>query len=327
MRGSEPRSARLRAALLAAVALAAAGHAASARAEVVNRIVATIDGEPVTQVELEQFADAARRRAGAAGETLPVLGERDMLDELVLEKIIKKQVDSQGLAASEQQIDNYITSIRERNNLSEEQLKQVLIEQNLSWEQYRAQVRADIERANLINKEIRTKVNVSPEEVERYYKAHLDEYGTPARVHVRLISLLLPRDATAEQKAALRTDAARIRKEAADGKDFAELAKAHSQGPGAAEGGDIGEVAPGQMQPEFEKAVTGLSPGKVSDVIETDTGYHIFKLEKREGESHQPLAEVNEAIREKLYREAMEQRYDRWLKQDLRSRHHVEIFL
>jgi parvulin-like peptidyl-prolyl isomerase len=170
-------------------------------------------------------------------------------------------------------------------------------------------------------------VNVSPEEVERYYKEHLDQYGTPAKAHVRLISLLVPADSTPEQKATIRAEADRVRKEAASGKDFATLAKAHSQGPAVDAGGDIGEIERGQMQPEFEKAVSALKPGEVSDVIETGSGYHILKIEQRLGEAHQPLAEVSDDIREKLYRENMEERYDRWLKQDLRAKYHVEILL
>jgi peptidyl-prolyl cis-trans isomerase SurA len=296
-----------------------------APAEVVNRIVATIDGEPVTLFELESFTEQAQRRAGAGAEV--ATDQRAMLDVLVLEKIMKRQVEAQGVAASEQQIDAYVASIRERNNLSDAQLKEALAQQGLTWEQYRAQVRADIERAALINKEIRSKVSVSPEEIERYYKEHLDEFPTPARVRARLISRLVPAGASAEQKAEVRDETERIRKQAAAGKNFAELAQAHSQGPGAADGGDVGEVARGQMQPEFEQAAFALKAGEVSEVIETASGYHILEVEKREGEAHQPLAEVSDAIREKLYQEHLEDRYQRWLKQDLRARYHVEILL
>lgn len=308
-----------------AVTLAVPLAVAPARAETVNRIVATIDGEPVTMFELESYAEQARRRAGA-GDPAPA-DQRAFLDELILERIMKKQIEAEGVQATEQQIDAYIGSIRERNNLTDAQLKEALTQQGLGWEQYRTQVRADIERAALINKEIRNKVNVSPEEIERYYKEHLDEYGRPPRVHVRIISLLMPAGASAEQNAELRARAEAIRKDAAAGKDFQALAKAHSQGPAAADGGDIGEVAPGDMQPEFDQAVAALEAGGVSAVVENADGYHVLKVDKRAGDSHQPIAEVSEAIREKLYRENLEDRYDRWLKQDLRARYHVEILL
>ncbi len=293
-------------------------------AEVVNRIVATIDGEPVTLIELERYAEIAKKRPG--GDQVAD-NQRAMLDELVLDKIINKQVEVLGLKANEQQIDGYIESIRSRNNLSEEQLMEALKQQGMTWDQYRVQVRADIERANLINREIRTKVNVSPEEVERYYQAHLEEYGSSPKVHARLISFLVPADASDADKAAIRAKAEEVRALAADGKDFAKLAKEHSQGPGAAEGGDIGEVEPEQMAPEFAAAARSLKRGQVSDLIVTADGFHILKIDQQSGETHRPLSEVSEEIKEKLYKEAMEQRYDRWLNQDLRARHHVEILL
>ena len=296
----------------------------AARAETLNRIVATIDGDPITLIELERYAEVAKKRPG--GDQV-ANDQRAMLDELVLDKIINKQVEVLGLKANEQQVDNYIESIRSRNNLTEEQLMEALKQQGMTWDQYRVQVRADIERANLINREIRNKVNVSPEEIERYYQAHLDEYGSGGKMHARLISLTVPPDASEADRAAVKAKADEVHALAADGKDFAKLVKEYSQGPAVDEGGDIGEIEPDQMQPEFAKAVSGLKPGQVSAVITTRQGFHIIKVEKPSGETHQPLAEVSESIKEKLYKEAMEQRYDRWLNQDLRSRHHVEILL
>lgn len=295
-----------------------------AHGETLNRIVATIDGEPITLIELERFTESAKKRPG--GEQAAV-DQRAMLDELVLDKIIGKQVEVLGLKATDAQIDAYIESIRQRNNLSEEQLREVLQQQGMTWDQYRVQVRADIERANLINREIRTKVNVTNEEVERYYKAHLDDYGTSAKSQVRLISILVPENASDAEKAEMRAKAEAVQKEAAGGANFAKLAKEHSQGPAAEEGGDIGEVQPDEMQPEFAKAAKGLQPGEVSPLITTADGFHILKIEKGSGETHRPLADVSEEIKEKLYKEAMETRYDRWLNQDLRARHHVEILL
>src|SRR5262249_7731285 len=95
--------------MLFALALAMATVAPPARAETLNRIVATIDGDPITQIELDRFAEAAKKRPG--GDQL-ASDQKALLDELVLEKIIQKQVEALGLKATDQQIDNYIESIR-----------------------------------------------------------------------------------------------------------------------------------------------------------------------------------------------------------------------
>jgi peptidyl-prolyl cis-trans isomerase SurA len=310
--------------VLLALVLAVTTTSPALGAETLNRIVATIDGDPITLVELERFAEVAKKRPG--GDQAGV-DQKAILDELILEKIIQKQVEILGLKATDQQIDNYIESIRSRNNLSEEQLMEALKQQNMSWDQYRLQVRADIERANLINREIRAKVNVSPEEIERYYKAHLDEYGASTKVTARLISLLVPAGTSEADKAEIRAKAEEVHKLAADGGNFAKLAKEYSQGPAADEGGDIGEIQPDEMRPEFAKAAKGLQPGQVSPLITTADGFHILKVEKTSGDAHRPLTDVSEEIKDKLYKEAMESRYDRWLNQDLRGRHHVETYL
>lgn len=308
--------------LVAAILLAAAPRAG---AEIMNRIVATVDGEPITLVELEQFSE--RYRQSPAHPDAATLDQRALLDELVLEKLLRKQVEVQGLTATKQQVDDYLESIRSRNNLTEEQLRNAVEARGLDWDQYVEQVKLDIERANLVNREIRARVNVSPEEIERYYEAHRDEYARAPRVHVRLISLLAPPDAPAAERESVRERAAAVRAEAADGANFAKLAEEHSEGPAAAEGGDLGEMSRGEMQPAFDEVAFTLEPGKVSEVIETDTGFHVLKVEKRVGDTHTPLADVSDEIRERLYREAMEDRYDRWFKKDLRERHHVEIML
>jgi peptidyl-prolyl cis-trans isomerase SurA len=292
---------------------------------VVDRVVATIDGEPITLIELESFSKRFENNpARAEGEPL---GQRQLLDELVMEKILKKQVAAQGLTASDQQVEDYVESIRARNNLSDDQLREAIATRGLDYQTYIEQVRLDIERANLINREIRARVNVSPEEVERYYQAHLSDYEKDPRVRVRLLSLLVPPDASDDGRAVVRGEITAIHAKAAGGSNFAKLAKAYSQGPTAEEGGDLGEMSRGEMQEAFDEAAFSLPEGAVSDVIETDTGYHILKVEEHIGESHVPLAEVQEQIREQLYREAMEDRYDRWFSKDLRERHHIEIFL
>jgi peptidyl-prolyl cis-trans isomerase SurA len=301
------------------------GVAPAVAVEIVNRIVATIDGEPITLIELQGFEERFRNNPGNAAAK--DMDERAILDELITEKILKKQVDAQGLTATQDQVDEYLRSIESRNSLSEEQLRQALETRGVTWESYQDQVRADIERANLINKEIRAKVNVSPEEVQRYYEAHLGDYGRPERIHARLISLLVPAGATAAERAAVRAQAEDVQRQAAGGANFAKLAQQYSQGPAAADGGDLGEIARGQMQAAFDDAAFSLAAGHVSDVIETDTGYHVLKVEERLGESHTPLDEVSADIREQLYRQAIEDRYDRWFKKDLRERHHVEILL
>lgn len=291
----------------------------------VNRVVATLDGEPITMIEFDAFR--IRFNENPANEAAGSLDEAALLDQLLMEKIFQKQVEQQGLIASDAQVEDYLESIRSRNQLTEEQLREAVEARGLDYDGYIEQVRTDIERANLVNKEIRSRVNVTPEEVERYYQAHLQDYAHSPRVHVRLISLLVAPAASRIQREVFREKSDEIHAEAVGGANFGKLAKEYSQGPSAEDGGDLGVMERGDMQGAFDEAAFALAEGEVSDVIETDTGYHILKVEEHITDSHVPLEDVQDQIREELYRAAMEERYDRWLTKDLRERHHIEILL
>ena len=107
--------------------------------------------------------------------------------------------------------------------------------------------------------------------------------------------------------------------------DFAEMAKEYSDDPNGKNGGDLGWFKPGQMIDELEKAAEKLQVGEVSDPVRTRAGIHLIKLEAREGASHENLGELQDQIKQQLYNAALEDRFQKWLTEELRKRHHVEI--
>ncbi len=288
-----------------------------AAAVVVNRVLATIDGEPVTLHEFNTFAERTQRRQTADPQGL--------LEGLITDKLLQKEVSDKGIVVRDEDIDHYVDGIKERNRLSDAQLQQALAAQGMTWEGYRKQIREEIQKAQLINREIRGKVNVTPEEVERYYKAHLEEYAKPERVHLRHIVLRLPAGASEDAVAAAIAKAEDLRSQIGKGTDFAELARQHSDDPAAKDGGDLGWLQRGQMLDVFETAALELKNGEVSRPVRTEAGVHLIKLEEREGASHTSLDELAGGIKEQLYNAALEERYEKWLTEELRKRHVVEI--
>src|SRR5205809_201156 len=143
--------------------------AGAARAEITNRIVATIDGEPVTAHELRRYAKE---------HAAPGTPDAQVLEALITDKLLEKEIKAQGITAREDEIDRYIEEIRQRNGMDRERFQAALAAQGLSLETYRARVKSELEKAALVNREIRQHVNVSPEEIRRYYDAHLDDYAT-----------------------------------------------------------------------------------------------------------------------------------------------------
>ena len=310
------RAARVATAVPTLLALAALSTAV-ARAEVANRIVATIDGEPITAYQLRKYAKEH------GGEHTP---EAQVLDALVTEKLLEKEVTAQGIAARDEEIDRYIAQIQERNGMDQARFTQALAGQGLTPESYRARVKAEIEKAQLVNREIRQRVNVSPEEIRRYYDAHEADYAIAERVKVRDILFALDAAADDAEIARVRAKAEEVRELARKGRDFGELARQFSEGPGAGKGGELGTFSRGEMEGALDEVVFKLKPGEVSEPVRARGGIHLLRVDERVASGHRPLAEVSDEIRGSLYNDALEERFQNWLSKDLRERHHVEVF-
>lgn len=300
-----------------------------AQAEVINRIVATVDDEPITLHELRSFGKAPGQQAlfmpqgGAAG-----MSDHDILEVLIMNKLIGKEVEAQGIKAKDEDVDGYIQRIQSQSNLSDEQFKAALAAQGMTFDEYRQQVANEIERALLVNREIGSRVNVTPEDVERYYKDNIKDYTQAEQVRVRHIFLPLPARGSLEDDKLIEAQAEDIRKRALAGEDFGTLADEYSQGPGAGQGGDLGYFKKGQMAKEIEDVAFALKPGEVSQPFRAGAGVHLIKVEEHIRPGQQELTkETAEEIKRQLYNEALKQRYERWFQEDLRFRHNIENFL
>ncbi|HEV8718524.1 MAG TPA: peptidylprolyl isomerase [Candidatus Binatia bacterium] len=299
------------------------------RAEVINRIVATVDGEPITLYELRSFSSSAGQRSSfIPPEALKNLSDRDLLDVLIMNKLVDKEVETQGLKAKDSDIDNYVERIKAQGQMNDEQFADALAKQGMTMEGYRQQVAKDIERALLVNREIGARVNVTPQDVERYYKAHAADFTQPEQVRVRHIFLPLSSAASTEEEREAAQQIQDIHKRALAGEDFATLADTYSQGSRPGEGGDLGYFKKGQMPKEIEDVAFSLKPGEVSEPFRTNAGMHLLKVEEHSQPDQQKLDEATtEEIKKKLYNDALRQRYERWFQEDLRFRHQVENFL
>jgi len=305
-----PHGSALRVAAVIAVLLAG-----PARAEVTNRIVATIDGEPITAHELREWM----REQGAE------MPSDQALESLITQKLLEKEIKAQGISARDEDVDRYIKEVQARSGLDEAGFARALEERGMSAVTYRAKIKAEIERAQLVNKEIRQRVNVSSAEVKRYYDAHLNDYATSDKVKVRAIFLRVEDASDADAVDKARARAQELRDAARRDKSFEDLAKEHSEGPAAEQGGDLGTFGRGEMEGRLEEVAFALKEGEVSDPIQSNGGFTLLFVEERIGGSHRPLDEVSPEIREALYNEALQQRFQDWLSRDLRERHHVEV--
>jgi peptidyl-prolyl cis-trans isomerase SurA len=287
------------------------------RSEVVNRIVATVDGDPITEHELRKYA---RERGGNAN-----VPEAVLLDALITDRLLEKEIKSQGISAKDEEIARYLEEIQARNNMDAERFEKAIADQGFTMAQYRAKVKSEIEKVALVNREIRARVNVTKEDVQRHYDAHKDDYEIKDRVRVSGILFGVSPAASDEEVERERLKAEEVRDLARKGKDFGELARQFSDGPGSDKAGDYGTFSRGEMEAELDAAAFSLDEGKISDPVRTSAGFHVIRVEERISAGHRPVGEVEDDIRETLYNGALEDRFQNWLQRDLRERHHVEL--
>jgi peptidyl-prolyl cis-trans isomerase D len=164
-------------------------------------------------------------------------------------------------------------------------------------EALKAPLRVQVEYLAYPFDDFSAKVQVSAKEIEEFYKIHREtRFHQPKAVRLRHILLRVSAGADVQQKQAIRSKAERALREAQAGKDFAQLAKEYSEDPSAAQGGDIGFLAKGQMLFPLDEAAFALKKGGISGVVETPLGYHILKVEETREDKTKSLKEATEEI-------------------------------
>lgn len=162
-----------------------------------------------------------------------------------------------------------------------------------------------------INK-VLSEVTVTDEEVDKYYEANKDQFRTDETVAAKHI--LVDSIETAEE----------VKEKITSGMSFEEAAETYSSCPSKAKGGDLGTFSRGQMVPEFEKAAFELEVGKVSEAVETQFGYHLIKVEKKNGAQIRPFSEVKNVIKDNLIQERQKFKYMQ-MTEELKGKYDVQI--
>ncbi|MCP4402383.1 MAG: hypothetical protein GY801_34390 [bacterium] len=167
-------------------------------------------------------------------------------------------------------------------------------------EEFTTPPRIKIQYLHFDPQQLKAEITPTEEEIRQYYEANESEFNKGKEVNARHILLRTASDADEETLASVKAKAEELLSQLQDGADFAELAKEHSEDPGSApEGGDLGFFTEGRMVPEFEEAAFALAKGEISELVKTQFGYHIIKVEDIR-EAADPYAKAKEEIMERL---------------------------
>lgn len=297
-------------------------------AEVVTAIAAIVNDDIITTLDVKKEINAALRDAALrktpVGEPEKEKIEKEALGRLVDKKIVEQKIRELNIKITEEDLRQAIEDVKKQNNLSQEALVAALASQGLSYEQYRAQLKDQLERLRLVSQEVRAKIQVGEREIQEYYEANQAQFQEEEQLRARHIFFKMDKSASAVEIKKAMTAALTVHHQARSGADFAELAKTHSNDASAADGGNLGTFRLADTVPDFQEALSGMKPGEVSELIQTPAGLHIVKLEERIPGKVKPLSAIKADLEDLLYRKKSEERFASWVA-DLKKQANIDI--
>lgn len=288
-------------------------------AEVCNRVVAVVNNDVITLYELN---NRMKEMTGVPPEELMLKSDamyRDarqkILELLIDEKIAQAKIKELRIQVSDRQVDNYVEKLKRDNQLTQEDLVAGLEKEGLSYEKYRERIKRDIERAQLIEYEVRSKIIIREETIQKYYEEQKGTFGVAEKVQLAGIFLMRKNLKSEEEMRELYRKAQEIAAKLKAGADFSQMAGSYSEGPGAKEGGDLGQFTVDHLEPGLKSVVEALPEGGISDPLVRPNGIQIIKITKKQTGKIRSLEEMKEAIYGILYQEEVNRRYQNWIKE------------
>ncbi|MBU2953285.1 peptidylprolyl isomerase [Marinobacter sp. F3R08] len=261
-----------------------------AERKLLDQVVAIVDEDVILQTELEARISTITRRLSAQGTGLPprqVMEER-VLDQLITESIQMQMADRAGMRISDNELNETMANIAERNGMSLAQFENQLVAEGVTYNQAREQIRKEMLTSRVQQRQVGNRVRVTDREVENYLESLEARGGNNAEYRLAYIFISVDNPSNEQEVQAAREKAERLRNEIVGGRDFREVAVAESDASNALEGGDMGWRAEGQLPSLVAPVVPDLPVGEPSEVLENNSGFHlVVVMDKRGGEQQQ----------------------------------------
>jgi len=275
----------------------AAGVPAPARAVSLDRVVAIVNDEAVTQYELDEAKRLVMEQLKQQKVAQP---PQDVLDKQVLERLVTERALLQyakesGIKVDDNMVERTIQRIAEDNKLTVEALRQLLAKDNVPYAKYRDDVRSEIIMRRLQEREVDSRITVSDAEVENYLATIKAQSGGEAEYRLAHILVLVPEQANPAQIEAKRKRAEEALKSIKDGADFAQVAAGFSDASDALQGGNLGWRPGARLPTVFTDVVRNMQVGEVSPVLRSAAGFHIVKLLDRRSKDQPSVVDQTHA--------------------------------
>jgi peptidyl-prolyl cis-trans isomerase SurA len=272
-------------ALISTAAAAATEAKPGRRVLTLDRIVAVVNDEVITEHELEERYGLVIRQLDKQGTPLP---PKDVLEKQLLERMINDRVQLQyaketGIRVDDVQLERTLSRIAQDSGLTLQQFRDTLEREGIGFNQFREEIRSEILLARLKEREVDAKLMISDSEIDNFLSTSEAQQGKGEEYNLSHVLVLVPEQASPEQIQKQRGRADDALKQLRAGADFAQIAASYSDAPDALQGGSLGWRAPARLPAIFVEALGSMNPGDLSPVLRSPNGFHILKLIDRRG--------------------------------------------
>lgn len=286
-------------ALCVAGLLAWNGAAAWAKAEPVllDRVVAIVNDQVIVESDLQRRMAQVRQNLQRSSQRLASEADlrRQVLERMVTDLALSQRARRIGITVDNTTLDRAIARLAESNGLSVTGLRNQLESEGVIFDQFREDIREEIQITRLREREVEDRLQISESEIDAFLAAQGQSLAQTQELRLAQILIPVAEDATPEVRAAALALAERLAAEIKKGASFAELARAHSKGAAAAEGGSLGWRSADRLPSLFVQAVASLAPGGLAGPLQSPNGYHLVLLEDRRSVSQGPLVTAHKA--------------------------------
>ena len=271
------------------------GTAASAAVQPLDKVVAIVDNDVIMQSQLDQRVHEVQQTIAKRGQGVP---PASVLDQQVLERLIVENLQLQigersGIRIADEELNQAIGSIAQRNGMSIEQFRQALARDGLSYEDAREQVRREMIISRVRQRRVAERIQVTDQEVKNFLASDLGKMQMSEEYHLANILIPTPESASSEAIQNAAKQAEEVYNKLKQGADFAQMAIARSGSDTALEGGDMGWRKAAQLPPPFDRMLSDMPVGDVTPPVRTPGGFIILKLNAKRGGGSVVVDEVH----------------------------------
>jgi peptidyl-prolyl cis-trans isomerase SurA len=297
------------------------GFCGSISAEVIDRIVAIVNNDIVTWVELSKETAPYIKNIESSGgyseekknEAVKQINNK-ILMAMVDRSLTRQEAQKYRIIVSDTEIENALENVKKEKSFSQEDFENALKKEGRTIKGYREDVRKQILQSKLINHAVKSKVIITESEIKKYYDSNAKKYSGQKKYHLR--NILMDNEDELKQ----------IRKKLDAKEDFSGLAKKYSLLPNASEGGNLGMFDINNFSENIKEIISGLNKGDYSNVISTTQGFQIFYVENIVLDGNKNYGQAHDEIQDILYSEQVKKKFETWL-ESLKKNAHIKIML